>query len=101
MTVALSAATALLLSPYAELFDEEGPAVGGFFDDLSRWFAGAVSGFGFNPDQGWFVATLRGLQSRRELKTVRGHDAIVVIGGRDHCRWITAAPPRRGDVMKR
>ena len=83
---------------FSELFNEEGPAVGGFFDDLRCRFAGAVSGFGFDPDQSWFVATLRGLKRGGEFKTVRGHHAIVVIGSRDHGRRITAA---FGDVMKR
>ncbi len=37
-------------------------------------------------------------QPRSEFKAVRGHDAVVVIGGRDHCRRIAAA---FRDVMQR
>ena len=85
---------------HTELFHEEGPAVGGFFDDLGCWFAGAVSGFGFDSNERWFVAPLRGLKCGGEFKTVRGYDPVVVIGGRNHGRRITTAPPRRGDVME-
>ncbi len=98
MTVALSAPTALLLNLYAELFNEEGPAVGGFLDDFCGRFAGAVTGFGFDPNQYGFVTTLGSLQSRGELETVRGHDAIIVIGGRDQRRRITTT---FDDVMQR
>ena len=98
MTVALSAPTALLLSLYAELFNEEGPAIGGFFDDFCGRFAGPVTGFGFDPNHYRFVATLRSLQCCGEFETVRRHDAIVVIGRRDQRRWITTA---FDDVMQR
>ena len=85
---------------HTELFHEKGPAVGGFFDNFGCGFAGAVTGFGFDSNESWFVATLRGLKCGGEFKTVRGHDPVVVIGGGDHCRGITATPPRRGDVME-
>src|SRR5437899_12729302 len=89
MTVALSAPTALLLNLYAELFNEEGPAVGGFLDDFCGRFAGAVTRFGFDPNQHGFVTTLRSLQSRGEIETVGGHDAIIVICGLVHHHMIT------------
>src|SRR5262249_59124640 len=86
---------------HPEFFDQKRPAIGGFFNDLCCWFTGAMTGSGFDPDQWRLVAALRGLKRSREFETVRGDDAIVVICGRDHGRGITAAPPRRGKVMKR
>src|SRR5437899_12125686 len=53
---------------HAELFNEKGPTIGGFLDNYSGGFAGAVSGFGLDPDHDWSVATLRGLQCRREFE---------------------------------
>ena len=81
----------LLRDFHPELFDQEGPAVGGFFDDFCGRFAGAVTRFGFDADQSWFVAALRGLKRGREFETVRRHDTIVMIGGCDEGRRITAA----------
>src|SRR5205807_189401 len=66
----------LLRDFHAELFNEKGPAVGSFFDDFGGWFTSAVTGFGFDSNQSWFVATLRGLKCRREFKTVSRHHAI-------------------------
>src|SRR2546423_8017362 len=71
----------LLRSFHAELFDEERPAVGGFFDDFRGRLARAVTGFGFDPNQSRFVATLRRLKRGGEFETVRRHNAIVVIVG--------------------
>ena len=36
---------------HPEALDQEGPLVGGFFDDFAGGFAGSVSGAGFDPDQ--------------------------------------------------
>src|SRR5207249_3627568 len=47
-----SEASRLVRGPFhAEDLDEEGPAVGGFLDDLGRRLARAVSGAGLDPDQ--------------------------------------------------
>lgn len=44
--------------------DEESPSVDGFFNYSCSPFVGAVTGFGSDPNQRWFVAALRSLQRR-------------------------------------
>src|SRR5262249_39590980 len=68
---------------HTELFDQEGPAVRGFFNNFRGRFARAVTGFGFDSNQSRLVATLRCLECRGEFETVRRDYAIIVIGRRD------------------
>src|SRR4029077_3058329 len=83
---------------HPEFFEEEGPAVGGFFDTFGCRFAGAVTSFGFDSNQSRFVAILGCLECSGEFETVRRDYAIVVIGRRDKRRRITT--PLR-DVLER
>ena len=69
--------------------------VGGFLDQLGRRFARAVAGLGFDADQYRGAARLGGLQRRGEFEAVRGHDAVVVVGGGDQRRRDIASPGLR------
>src|SRR3954468_12413040 len=64
---------------HAEALREEGPLVGGFFDDLGGRFAGAVASPGFDPDQDRGGAGLGGLHGGRVLEAVAGEDPVVVV----------------------
>src|SRR5437667_2308168 len=66
-----------------EFAHQKRPALGGFLDDLAGRFAGTVTGAGFDPDQDWRRACLRGLECRGVLETMRRHHAVVVIRGRN------------------
>ena len=70
---------------------QEGLAVGGLLDQLRGRLARAVAGLGLDADQHRLVARLRGLQRGRELEAVAGHDAVVVVGGRDQRRRVAGA----------
>ena len=83
---------------HPEALDQEGPLVGGFFDDLTCRFAGAVAGARFDPDQYGGGAGLGGLQGGGELEAVAGEDAVVVIGGGDKRGRILRS---RFDVVER
>src|SRR2546422_11179206 len=88
------------LFPYTTLFrsqlhvqivNEERPAVGLLLDDFRGWLAGAVAGLRLDPDQHRLDAALRGLQRGGVLERVTGHDAIIVIGGRNEGGGIARA----------
>lgn len=73
---------------------QEGPFVGGFFDDFGEGSAGTMTGAGFDTDEdGWGTFTLgvAFLESSGEFEAVGGDDAVVVVGGGDESGGILGA----------
>ena len=63
---------------HSELVDEKSPSIGCFFDQFGRRLAGAMSGFGFDSNQGGSPPALRGLKCRGEFEAMGWHNAIVL-----------------------
>jgi hypothetical protein len=40
----------MMISTHRQYLEQKGPAIGCLLDQLGNWFAGAVTGFGFNAD---------------------------------------------------
>ena len=81
----------------AQVREEKRADVGSLFERLGQP-AGAVAGVGLDTDQDRPVVARPGLQCGGVFEGVRGHHAIVVVGGRHQDRRIFPALP---DVVQR
>src|SRR5947209_11034605 len=80
----------IVLRRDAEVLEEEGVDVRRLLDVLRR-AARAVAGVRVYADEDGAIAGLPLLQGRGVLERVRGHDAVVVVGGRNQRRRILHA----------
>ena len=88
----------LIRDLHPQILDQEGELIGHVFDDFRGWFAGAMAGASFDPDQDRRRTGLRFLQGGGKLETVAGKNAVIVIGGRNERGRILRA---RFDVVER
>lgn len=75
----------------AQLMRQKGPLIRSFFNLLGGRLARPVPGFGFNPNQHRIIASVCSLQGGGKFKAVGRYDAIVMVSGGDHRRWVLSA----------